>query len=86
MESINLKKIVFTHLLMTIGICKKNALLKVIESNSFTMGENVRAFENKLEKFHNVKHAIMTNSGSSANLLIIGSLIEKGLLKKMMKS
>ena len=52
---------------------EKNALLKVIESNSFTMGENVRAFENKLEKFNNVKNAIMTNSGSSANLLIIGS-------------
>ena len=83
MESINLKKNSFYPLAHdNWDLQEKNALLKVIESNSFTMGENVRAFENKLEKFHNVKNAIMTNSGSSANLLIIGSLIEKGLLKK----
>jgi len=50
------------------------ALNKVIESRQFTMGPKVRQFEDEMAKFHNVNHAVMVNSGSSANLLMIAAL------------
>ena len=60
---------------------EKDALYRVIESNRFTMGTEVKEFEQQLAKFHGVKHAVMTNSGSSANLLMIAALCERGDLK-----
>lgn len=60
---------------------EKDALHRVIESNRFTMGPEVKKFEGQLAKFHNVKHAVMTNSGSSANLLMIAALCERGDLQ-----
>lgn len=59
---------------------EKEALHRVIESNRFTMGNEVKRFESQLAEFHGVSHAIMTNSGSSANLLMIASLFERGNL------
>jgi len=61
---------------------EKQALLRVIESNRFTMGPEVKTFEQDLATFHEVKHAVMTNSGSSANLLMIASLCERGDIKR----
>ena len=58
-----------------------DALKSVIKSNRFTMGEQVKAFERELAEFHRVKHAVMVNSGSSANLLMIGALVESGQLQ-----
>lgn len=46
----------------------------VIKTNKFTMGEKVFEFERRFAKYLNVKHCIMVNSGSSANLLMISSL------------
>jgi CDP-4-dehydro-6-deoxyglucose reductase, E1 len=60
---------------------EKEALYRVIESNNFTMGSEVKIFEKQLAKFHNVTNAVMTNSGSSANLLMIAALFESGHLK-----
>ena len=60
---------------------EKDALHRVIESNRFTMGPEVKEFEQQLAKFHGVEHAVMTNSGSSANLLMIAALCERGDLK-----
>ena len=40
----------------------------------FSSGENVYKFENEFSKKFNVKHSLMVNSGSSANLLMIASL------------
>ncbi len=57
---------------------EKKALQRVINSNRFTMGREVQKFEKDLANFHKIKNAIMTNSGSSANLLMIAALIEKG--------
>lgn len=51
-----------------------NAINKVIKSDKYTMGENVKKFEKEFAKYLRVKHCIMTNSGSSANLLMIASL------------
>lgn len=57
---------------------EKDALHRVIESNRFTMGPEVKKFEQQLAEYHNSKHAVMTNSGSSANLLMIAALCERG--------
>ncbi len=52
-----------------------NAINDVIKSNRFTMGEKVKIFENEFSLYFNSKYALMVNSGSSANLLAIASLI-----------
>lgn len=58
------------------------AIKKVIKSDRYTMGEEVKKFEYQISKFFGVNHAIMFNSGSSANLIMIASLFELGLIKK----
>lgn len=50
------------------------ALHRVIESNRYTMGAEVKAFEKEFAEFMGAKHAVMTNSGSSANLITIATL------------
>ncbi len=50
------------------------SIKKVIKSNKFTMGKNVLEFEKKFANYLGVRHCIMVNSGSSANLLMIASL------------
>ena len=46
----------------------------VIHSNQFTMGKEVENFEKEFAKKFNTKYALMCNSGSSANLLMVASL------------
>ena len=58
------------------------ALNKVIESGFFSMGEKVKEFEIAFAKKFNVKYAIMSNSGSSANLLAIAALVYSKRLSK----
>lgn len=54
---------------------EKAALMRVIESGMYTMGENVRGFEARFaEKFH-TRYAVMVNSGSSANLLAVAAMV-----------
>jgi len=48
---------------------------KVINSNRFTMGPEVEKFEKQFATSMGKKHAVMVNSGSSANLLMIASLV-----------
>lgn len=50
------------------------AIHRVIKSGRYTMGEEVKKFENKFADFFGSKYAVMTNSGSSANLITIASL------------
>ena len=57
-----------------------DAINRVVSSGKFTMGEEVKAFEREFAKFFGVKYAIMSNSGSSANLLAIASLVLSGRL------
>ncbi len=52
-----------------------NAIQQVIKSNRYTMGPKVREFEIQFAEFFNSKYALMVNSGSTANLLMIASLI-----------
>ena len=51
------------------------AINKVIDSGRYTMGEQVHEFEEQFAEFMDVPYAKMVNSGSSANLLMIGSAI-----------
>jgi len=51
------------------------AINRVIESNRFTIGPEVELFEKEFAEYFNSKYAIMVNSGSSANLIAITSLI-----------
>lgn len=61
----------------TFGEEEKEVMLKVIESGNYTMGENVRVFEENFARKFGSKHAIMVNSGSSANLIAVASLFFK---------
>ena len=54
-----------------------SSINKVIKSNQFTYSENVRFFEKELAIYHGVKYCVLTNSGSSANLIAISSLFYK---------
>lgn len=47
------------------------AIRRVISSNRFTMGVEVEAYEKAFAKYFGAKYAVMSNSGSSANLLAI---------------
>lgn len=51
-----------------------DALQRVIASDRFTMGEEVATFEAQFAEFFGTRHAIMVNSGSSANLLFTAAL------------
>jgi len=50
------------------------AIEAVISSKQFTMGKYVKKFETKFSNYFGSKYAVMVNSGSSANLLMIASL------------
>jgi len=52
-------------------------LHKIIDGGRFTMGESVKRFEEDFARKFGVKHALMTSSGSTANLVGIASLFFK---------
>jgi CDP-6-deoxy-D-xylo-4-hexulose-3-dehydrase len=49
----------------------------VIDSGFYTMGAHVKAFEEEFAAYHGMKHGIMVNSGSSANLVAVAALAYK---------
>ncbi len=58
---------------------------KVLNSKRITMAQYTRNFENEFAKKINAKHALMVNSGSSANLLAVfaaGNPLKKNHLKR----
>lgn len=61
---------------------ERQAIIDVLNSNRFSMGERVAEFERKFEKKFGVKHALMVSSGSAANLLAVAGLVYSGKLKK----
>ena len=50
------------------------AMQKVIQSGKFTMGEQVSEFEKQFAAHVGAKYAVMVNSGSSANLVLVNAL------------
>ena len=49
------------------------AVERVLRSRKVTMGPEVKAFEEAFAAWHGSRHAIMVNSGSSANLIALGA-------------
>jgi CDP-6-deoxy-D-xylo-4-hexulose-3-dehydrase len=56
---------------------EREAIARVHERGRYTMGEEVAAFEEEFAAFHHRKHAVMVNSGSSANLVAVAALFNK---------
>jgi CDP-6-deoxy-D-xylo-4-hexulose-3-dehydrase len=56
---------------------EKDAMYEVIESDFFTMGKNVKQFEEEFSTFFGKKYGVMVNSGSSANLVGVAALFFK---------
>ena len=54
------------------------AMQRVIASGMFTMGENVRRFEEDFARKFDTKHALMVSSGSAANLVGVAALFHAG--------
>ena len=53
---------------------EQDALQRVIDSDMYSMGPEVRAFEAEFAAYFGSKYAVMVNSGSSANLLMLAAL------------
>jgi CDP-6-deoxy-D-xylo-4-hexulose-3-dehydrase len=58
----------------TFGEEEKKAMHDVIESDMFSMGKNVKEFEQQFADFFGKDYAVMVNSGSSANLIAVAAL------------
>lgn len=57
------------------------AIARVQESGRFTQGPEVEAFEAEFAAYHGMKHAIMVNSGSSANLIAVAAMASLRIIK-----
>lgn len=62
-----------------------DAVTAVMKSGRYTMGEQVQLFERELAEWLGVKHCLMVNSGSSANLLMVESLLRRSLREGSLK-
>lgn len=51
-----------------------DALQRVIKSGRFVMDQEVKIFEDQFAQYFRTKYAVMVNSGSSANLLMVAAL------------
>lgn len=61
----------------TLGAEEISEAAAVLESGRVTMGERVRAFESEFAIWVGARHALMVNSGSSANLLMVDALLRR---------
>jgi CDP-6-deoxy-D-xylo-4-hexulose-3-dehydrase len=52
-----------------------SAGIEVLQSGQLTMGERVKTFETMMSDYLGVRHFVMVNSGSSANLAILEALV-----------
>jgi len=77
----------YTYQLLENGFSSSDISIgkKVLDSKRITMASHTRNFEKSFAKKLGVSHALMVNSGSSANLLAVfaaGNLLRKNRLKK----
>lgn len=54
-----------------------DAIQRVISSGMYSMGKEVFAFEEQFAKYTGSKYCVMVNSGSSANLVMVGAMFYK---------
>jgi CDP-6-deoxy-D-xylo-4-hexulose-3-dehydrase len=62
---------------VTYGSSEVYEATKTMASTNVTMGKQVKQFELKYSSFLGTKYSLMNNSGSSANLLMLASLMSK---------
>lgn len=72
-----MKNIKYNLASSTWGEEEKKAILEVLDSEKFTMGEKVYGFEKDFASYIGTNYSVMVNSGSSANLLMIAALFCK---------
>jgi CDP-6-deoxy-D-xylo-4-hexulose-3-dehydrase len=60
----------------TIGDDEKTAVKAVLDSDQLTMGSRCDAFEREFARYLGVEHAVMVNSGSSANLIALFTMAD----------
>lgn len=61
------------------GEAERIAVMEVLASRRYTQGERVSEFERNLAAYIGVDHAIMVNSGSSANLIALTAMYYAGM-------
>ncbi len=61
---------------------KKKLIKFISNAEQLSIGSECRKFERRFAKYQGRKHCILVNSGSSANLAIIQTLLNSGLIKK----
>lgn len=62
------------------------ASVEVLNSGKLTMGRKVGEFEHAMAAYLGVKHFVMVNSGSSANLLMVEALVRPTNLRPFVQS
>ena len=53
---------------------ENEAIRRTVEAGRFTMGEQVALFEQEFAAYFGMRHGVMVNSGSSANLVAVAAL------------
>ena len=66
----------------TYGAEEIAAINQVLESGRVTMGQEVLAFEREFAEYIGTRHAVMVNSGSSANLAMVAAMCATGRLRR----
>jgi CDP-4-dehydro-6-deoxyglucose reductase, E1 len=61
----------------TWGPEETEAIRRTMERGRYTMGEEVAAFEREFAAYFGMRHGVMVNSGSSANLVAVAALFYK---------
>lgn len=69
----------------SIGLDEISVAKDVLDRGELTMGAVVRELESSFESWLGVKNAIMVNSGSSANLLMVDRLIYRTKIESPLK-
>ncbi len=69
----------------TMGPDEIEAAKAVLDSGQLTMGAHVRAFEKEFAEWVGADHAVMVNSGSSANLLMVDTLLRTTTSRQVLK-
>lgn len=78
-------KALYPLALCTLGAEEIRAAKSVLDSGSLTMGWRVKAFEKAFARYTGSRHALMVNSGSSANLLMVEALLRRTLTRAKLR-
>jgi CDP-6-deoxy-D-xylo-4-hexulose-3-dehydrase len=69
------------HAFVENELTKSRLAAFILSTDHFSMGEQCAAFERAFTEWQGRKHAVLVNSGSSANLILVQALLNLGRLK-----